>query len=126
MVAGPLLGGLLGRVVTRRATGLRFDGYTLQVLVAARLSLGPGQTTAVFVVCGVVMVLLSLPLVLAAVGVLAFGTALVIPNLSSSVPTMSGGRFATALRLKSSASCLGQFLGPLVGGSMLAWRAKSP
>lgn len=35
-------------------------------------------------------------------------------------------QFGTALGLKSSASSLGQFLGPLVGGSMLAWRASSP
>ena len=226
VVAGPLLGGLLGQVGTGRATGLRFDGYTLPFLVAGalalvagaaafvfvpesldpgagrgdprgvlwrtltsspllglvtasqfglalfegtfvlyareRLSFGPGQTTAVFVVCGVVMAVLqtavvgpltrfvgpaiqaaigfalmgtgigalmvvrSFPVVLTAVGVLAFGTALVIPNLSSMVATTSGGRFATALGLKSSASSLGQFLGPLVGGTMLAWRASSP
>lgn len=226
VVAGPLLGGLFGRVGTGRATGLRFDGYTLPFLAAGalalvagaaafvfvpesidpgadggdphgvlwrtltsspllglvtasqfglalfegtfvlyareRLSFGPGQTTAVFVVCGLVMAVLqtavvgpltrfvgpttqaaagfvlmgagigalmvvrSFPVVLAAVGVLALGTALVIPNLSSLVATTSGGRFATALGLKSSASSLGQFLGPLVGGSMLAWRATSP
>jgi MFS family permease len=75
---------------------------------------------------GAPMVVRSFPVVLAAIGVLALGTALVVPNLSSLVATTSGGRFATALGLKSSASSLGQFLGPLVGGSMLAWREASP
>ncbi len=226
VVAGPLLGALLGRVGTGTAAGLRFDGYTGPFLAAGtlallagaaafffvpeslapgadkrgrrdvlwrtltsspllglvtasqfglalfegtfvlyareRLSFGSGQTAAVFVVCGIVMAVLqtavvgpltrivgptrqaaagfvlmgtgigalvvvrSFPVVLAAVGVLAFGTALVIPNLSSLVATTSDGRFGTALGLKSSASSLGQFLGPLVGGSMLAWRVSSP
>ena len=226
VVAGPLLGGLLGRAGTFRIAGLRFDGYTLPFLAAGmlalsagaaafafvpesldpcasrgdpgsvlwhtlssspllglvtasqfglalfegtfvlyareRLAFGPGRTTAVFVVCGLVMAVLqtavvgpltrfvgparqaavgfvlmgggigalmvvrSFPVVLTAVGVLALGTALVIPNLSSLVATTSGGRFATALGMKSSAGSLGQFLGPLVGGSMLAWRAWSP
>ena len=226
VVAGPLLGNVLGRLSAHRVAGLTFDGYTLPFLgagalaliaggaafafvpesldraaggpsscgalwhslvsspllglVAAsqfglalfegtfvlfardRLAFGPAQTTAAFVLCGVVMAVLqtavvgplarfvgpsrqaaagfvimgagigaliivrSFPTVLTAVGVLALGTALVVPNLSSLVATTSGGHFATALGLKSSASSLGQFLGPLLGGSMLAWQATSP
>lgn len=226
VVAGPILGGLLGQVGSSRASGIRFDGYTLPFLAAGalaaaafiaalvlvpesldgtprrsgatvglwhsmlgspllglvagaqfglalfegtfvlyasdRLAFGPARTTAVFVVCGAVMGVLqtavvaplarivgpgrqaaagfmfmgtgtgalilvrSFPFVLAAVGVLALGTALVVPNLASLVATDSRGRFGTALGLKSSASSLGQFLGPLVGGTMFAWVQASP
>ena len=226
VVAGPLLGGVLGRVGSGEASGVRLDGYTLPFLVAGglalvafvfaaalvpeslettgvprspsvvvwrsladspllglvaaaqfglalfegtfvlfarnRLSFDTGQTTAVFVVCGVVMAVLqalvvgplsrvvgarrqaaagfafmgagigalvvarSFPTVLGAVVVLALGTALVVPNLSSLVASGSGGQFGSALGLKNSASSLGQFLGPLVGGAMLGWRATSP
>ena len=226
VVAGPLVGNVLGRFSARRVGGLRVDGYTLPFLVASalalvaggvafllvpeslnrapggpkthgavlrslmsnpllllvaasqfglalfegtfvlyardRLGFRPAQTTAAFVVCGVVMALLqtvvvgplarfvgpvrqaaagfgfmgsgigaltvvrSFAVVLGAVGVLALGTALVVPNLSSLVANTSDGRFATALGMKSSAGSLGQFLGPLIGGSMLAWRAASP
>ncbi len=157
LTSSPLLG-----LVTASQFGLALFEGTFVLYARERFSFGPGQTTAVFVVCGLVMAVLqtavvgplarfvgptrqaaggfvlmgtgigalmvvrSFPVVLAAVGVLAFGTALVIPNLSSLVATTSDGRFGTALGLKSSASSLGQFLGPLVGGSMLAWRASSP
>ena len=226
VVAGPVLGGVLGRVGAGRSRGVRFDGYTLPFLVAGALAVaaflaamvlvpesldrtvprsrsgaglwrsmmsgrllslvagaqfglalfegtfvlyardrfgfGPTQTATSFVVCGAVMgvlqaavvgplarlvgpsrqaavgflfmgagtvgliVVRSFTFVLAAVGVLALGTALVIPNLSSLVASNSGGRFGTALGLKSSATSLGQFLGPLVGGTMFAWRQTSP
>ena len=49
-----------------------------------------------------------------------------LPATVGLVAITSEARFGTALGLKSSASSLGQFLGPLVGGSMLAWRASSP
>ena len=155
--SSPLLG-----LVTASQFGLALFEGTFVLYARERLAFGPGQTTAVFVVCGLVMAVLqtavvgpltrfvgpttqaaagfvlmgtgigalmvvrSFSVVLTAVGVLALGTALVSPNLSSLIATTSGGRFATALGLKSSASSLGQFLGPLVGGSMLAWRATSP
>jgi MFS family permease len=68
----------------------------------------------------------SFPVVLAMIAVLAAGAALVIPNLSALVAT--GARAGTGLALgwKSSASSLGQFLGPLVGGSLIGWQPNLP
>ena len=44
-----MLGGLLGRVGTGRATGLRFDGYTLPFLAAGALALVAGAVAFIFV-----------------------------------------------------------------------------
>ncbi len=226
VIAGPIIGGVLGQVGSGAARGVRFDGYTLPFVVAGvlalaalaaafflvpesvgrsepdagpRLSLwhsmvtspllglvagsqfglalfegtfvlyardrfgfGSSQTAAAFVVCGAVMgalqaavvgpmsrfvgersqaaagfvlmgvgmgglvVVRAFTLVIAAVAVLALGTAFVVPNLASMVANDSGGRFGTALGLKSAATSLGQFLGPLVGGAMLAWLQPAP
>lgn len=64
--------------------------------------------------------------VLAAVGVLAAGTALITPNLAAVVSQASPKAVGASLGMKSSASSFGQFLGPVVGGTLLAWRAASP
>lgn len=63
---------------------------------------------------------------LAAVGVLAAGTALITPNLAVVVSQASPRAVGASLGMKSSASSFGQFLGPVVGGTLLAWRATSP
>lgn len=68
----------------------------------------------------------AFPLLLALIAILALGTALVVPNLSALVSDRSHRRAGTALGLKSSASSLGQFVGPLLGGILLGWRASSP
>ena len=64
--------------------------------------------------------------VLAAVGVLAAGTALITPNLAAVVSQASPRAVGASLGMKSSASSFGQFLGPVVGGTLLAWRSASP
>ena len=64
--------------------------------------------------------------VLASVGVLAAGTALITPNLAAVVSQAGPRAVGTSLGMKSSASSFGQFLGPVVGGTLLAWRATSP
>ena len=64
--------------------------------------------------------------VLAAVGVLAAGTALITPNLATVVTQASPNAVGASLGMKSSASSFGQFLGPVVGGTLLAWRISSP
>ena len=64
--------------------------------------------------------------VLAAVGVLAAGTALITPNLAAVVTQASPHAVGASLGMKSSASSFGQFLGPVVGSTLLAWRASSP
>jgi DHA1 family multidrug resistance protein-like MFS transporter len=66
------------------------------------------------------------PVLLALIAVLALGTALVVPNLSALVSERSHRRAGAALGLKGSASSLGQFVGPLLGGILLGWRASSP
>jgi MFS family permease len=104
----------------------------LQTAVVGPLArfVGPARQAAlgfVFMAAGIgaLMVVRSFPAVLTGIGVLVLGTALVVPSLSSLVATTSGRRFGAALGLKSSAISLDQFLGPLVGGSMLAWRQAS-
>jgi DHA1 family multidrug resistance protein-like MFS transporter len=226
VVAGPILGGVLGRVGVIPSRGIRLDGFTLPFVAAGALALiglvaafmlvpesrdvttiesvpsrrlwrslmttplfglvasaqfglavfegtfvlyararygfDAGQTTAAYVVCGAVMGVLqaavvgplsrfinerhlaaagfvfmgvgigaliivgSFALVLSAVGILAIGTALVIPNLSSLIATESGRSFGAALGLQSSATSLGQFAGPLIGGALLAWQQTLP
>ena len=64
--------------------------------------------------------------VLASVGVLAAGTALITPNLAAVVSQARPKAMGASLGMKSSASSFGQFLGPVVGGTLLAWRATSP
>ena len=66
------------------------------------------------------------PVVLAMVAVLAAGAALVIPKLSALVTIGQRTSTSVALGWKSSASSLGQFLGPVVGGSLIARHADLP
>lgn len=61
----------------------------------------------------------SYPIVLIAVAVLATGAALVIPNLSALVSLGSRTSSGVALGWKSSVGSAGQFLGPVVGGSLV-------
>jgi DHA1 family multidrug resistance protein-like MFS transporter len=68
----------------------------------------------------------SFPVVLAMVAVLAAGAALVIPNLSALVSIGTPTSTGAAMGWKSSAGSLGQFLGPVVGGSLIAKRADLP
>ena len=68
----------------------------------------------------------NFPLLLVMIGVLALGTALVTPNLSALVSLRSRYRTGKALGLNSSASSLGQFIGPLLGVILLGWQAASP
>ena len=88
------------------------------------------QAAAGFVFMGVgvggLVVVHSFAAVLVSIGILATGTALVVPSLSALVTRQGEGHFATNLGLKSSAGSLGQFLGPLLGGALLAWREVSP
>lgn len=105
----------------------------LQALVVVPLSKVVASLTQValgFALMGVGMVGLTTTrefgLVLAMIGVLALGTALVTPNLSALVSLRSLHKTGTALGLKSSASSRGQFMGPLIGAVLLGWRPASP
>jgi DHA1 family multidrug resistance protein-like MFS transporter len=68
----------------------------------------------------------SYPVVLLMVAVLAAGAALVIPNLSALVSLGARTSTGVALGWKTSAGSLGQFLGPVVGGSLIANHARLP
>lgn len=156
----PRLRTLLG-LVTAAQYGLAIFEGTFVLYARDRLSLSAGQTSAAFVVCGVVMALQvpasalmskvagplsqvavgfalmgfgisallttrSYPVVLGMIAILAAGAALVIPNLSALVTIGNRASTSVALGWKSSASSLGQFLGPVVGGSLIAKHADLP
>ena len=142
--------------------GLALFESTFVLYSRQRLAFTPGQTTQVFLVCGVVMAVLQLaaggPLVsavsplaqigvgfigmavgvagllaadslapvLVAVAVLAAGTALITPNVATLVADRADGALGLSFGMKSTASSVGQFLGPVVGGGLLAWRVTMP
>ena len=89
-----------------------------------------GQIAAGFIAMAAGIALLlgvsTTPGVLGAVAVLAAGTALVTPNLGAVIAQGRPSAFGSALGLKSSASSVGQFLGPVVGGGLLAWGVALP
>ena len=65
--------------------------------------------------------------VLALVGVLALGMALVSPNLSALISTRGGSRRAgAALGAQNAANSVGQATGPLVGGALFARQMNAP
>ena len=65
--------------------------------------------------------------VLALVGVLALGMALIAPNLAALISTRGGSRRAgTALGAQNAANSLGQASGPLVGGALFIWQMNAP
>ena len=64
--------------------------------------------------------------VLAVVGVLALGMALISPNLSALISTRGGSRRAgTGLGAQNAANNLGQASGPLVGGALFVWQMNA-
>lgn len=65
--------------------------------------------------------------VLALVGVLALGMALIAPNLAALISTRGGSRrVGTALGAQNAANSLGQASGPLVGGALFIWQMNAP
>ena len=64
--------------------------------------------------------------VLAVVGLLALGMALIAPNLSALISTRGGSRAGTALGAQNAANSLGQASGPLVGGALFVWQMNAP
>lgn len=74
----------------------------------------------------VVMVPSRMMPVLAVVGLLALGMALIAPNLSALISTRGGSRVGTALGAQNAANSLGQASGPLVGGALFVWQMNVP
>jgi len=155
---GPLLGlALLGQF------GLAIFEATFALYAQAKLSYGPGEVAAVFVMCGLVMAVFQIGavgflagrirgiyqvaaglglmgmslsllvtvratfLVFALVGLLALGTALIIPNLAALISKRGGGRrVGAALGVQNAANSLGLAGGPLVGGALFIWQMNAP
>ena len=75
----------------------------------------------------VLMMPRSMPSVLALVGLLALGMALISPNLSALISTRGGSRRAgTALGAQNAANSFGQASGAVVGGALFVWQMNAP
>ena len=90
-----------------------------------------GQIGMGFALMGTSLTVLMMPrrmvYVLALVGLLALGMALISPNLSALISTRGGRRRAgTALGVQNAANSLGQASGPLVGGALFVWQMNAP
>jgi len=90
-----------------------------------------GQIGIGLALMGTSLVLLMVPRgmlwVLALVGLLALGMALVSPNLSALISTRGGRRRAgAALGAQNAANSIGQATGPLVGGALFVWQMNAP
>lgn len=72
------------------------------------------------------LVMRTLPLVLAAVSLLALGMAFVSPNLTALIANRGGEHTGTILGIQNAASSVGQVGGPLLGGFLFAWQADAP
>jgi DHA1 family multidrug resistance protein-like MFS transporter len=64
--------------------------------------------------------------ILAVVGLLALGMALIAPDLSALISTRGGSRAGTALGAQNAANSLGQASRPLVRGALFVWQMSAP
>lgn len=72
------------------------------------------------------MTTLNLSFILLYVAIFAFGVALIVPCLASSVSKRAGNRPGAALGQLVSANNLGQAGGPIVGGALFVWQIHAP
>lgn len=86
------------------ATGFGLVGASLALLPLAR---------------GVATVMLT-------IGFLAFGVALISPNLSAMIATRGGPAKGRALGAESAANSVGQLSGTMLGAGLLAWNMEAP
>jgi DHA1 family multidrug resistance protein-like MFS transporter len=68
----------------------------------------------------------NLSFILLYVAIFAFGVALIVPCLASSVSKRAGNRTGAALGQLVSANNLGQAGGPIVGGVLFVWQIHAP
>jgi MFS transporter, DHA1 family, multidrug resistance protein len=68
----------------------------------------------------------SLPIVLGVVGILAFGMALITPNLTALISERGGQHVGTVLGIQNAANSLGQVGGSMLGGVLFAWQVNAP
>jgi DHA1 family multidrug resistance protein-like MFS transporter len=65
--------------------------------------------------------------VFAVVGLIAFGTSVISPNLAALISKRGGtSHVGTALGTQSAANSLGQTAGPIIGGVLFAWQMNAP
>lgn len=65
--------------------------------------------------------------VIGLVGALAFGMAMIAPNLSALISKLAGtANTGAALGVQSVANSLGQFVGPVLGGVLFGWDVGAP
>ncbi len=90
----------------------------------------PRQIAAGFALVGVSLALLGLApaigVVLAIVAVLAFGLALISPNVAALISLRRGSGTGAALGAQSTANGLGQTGGTIVGGALFVWQMHAP
>jgi DHA1 family multidrug resistance protein-like MFS transporter len=72
------------------------------------------------------LVMRTLPLVLAAVSLLALGMAFVSPNLTALIANRGGEHTGAILGMQNAATSVGQVGGPLLGGLLFGWQADAP
>ncbi|MCW5318553.1 MFS transporter [Nostoc sp. KVJ3] len=68
----------------------------------------------------------SLPIVLGVVGILAFGMALITPNLIALISKRGSQHTGTVLGIQNAANSLGQVGGAMLGGVLFAWQVNVP
>ena len=97
----------------------------LSRLLSAPRQIGIGLA-AMAVGLGLLPVMRALPTVLAIIGVLVLGAALISPNLLALISIRTQVSAGLALGLQTTATSLGQIAGPLVGSGLLAWNVALP
>lgn len=68
----------------------------------------------------------SLPIVLGVVAILAFGMALITPNVAALISQRGGQHTGTVLGIQNAANSLGQVGGSMLGGVLFAWQVSAP
>ena len=68
----------------------------------------------------------SLPIVLGVVGILAFGMALITPNLAALISERGSQHTGRVLGIQNAANSLGQVGGSMLGGVLFAWQVSAP
>lgn len=105
-------------------TLLMFGFFTERISEIFRIAIG-------FVLMGISLAFLGMAknftTVISLVGALAFGMAMIAPNLSALISKRAGSaNSGAALGVQSVANSLGQFIGPVLGGLLFGWNVGIP
>ncbi|MFN8583054.1 MAG: hypothetical protein U0163_19025 [Gemmatimonadaceae bacterium] len=75
---------------------------------------------------GVLPVASGIAAVLAVIGAMGLGIALIAPSLTALIASHGGARSGGALGIQGAANSLGQLGGTVLGGALLGWRMEAP